>query len=91
MKTISASIAFFGFIAGIIAAWYWYKSTQIDVPDIRHIINGNVTINYVEWMEGSVRALRDVSELNEKAAIATAISVFANGAAAVLSTFLPRK
>ena len=87
MKIVSILTAFVGFAAGIFAAWYWYKSTQIAIPDVRRLSNGNVTIDYTEWMDSAVKAIRDGSDLNKQAAIATAISVLANGVAVILSTY----
>jgi len=73
MKFISGSLAVAGAITGLLAAWYWYRSSsvQIEPPGV----SGDPQITDTGWLVGTMGAIADAGALNATAARWTAASV----------------
>lgn len=73
-------------IAAAVAAWLWLQSTKVAVPN---------TLGVARWASSDAlseeneekRWANEISEKNRRAALATAVSVAAQGAAVLISIF----
>jgi hypothetical protein len=85
LSLLCAAVAF---VSGGIAAWYWYKSTQKNLPPVweKKADGGNV-FHAMQWIESLADITNKVSDLNRKAALWSAGSVFASALAAFLETW----
>lgn len=73
-------------IAAFVAAWLWYRSTQVLVPGSLGVVT--VDMDYEHGDETpEKRWANEVSEKNRRAALATAVSVAAQGVALIISMF----
>jgi len=85
MGKASAVVAFF---AGMIAAWYWFRSTRISIhPSKGKTESGQTTFVMMKWIDSVMETSSSVSELNARAAGWTAISVFASGLSTLLNSY----
>lgn len=71
---------------GIVAAFYWYKSSRIAI--IPPPISGDPNLEHLGWTSGTMQAFSISSNLNRIAAIWTAITVLLAGFSSLISTVL---
>ena len=84
MKTLALLFAFLGLITGLIAAWYWYRSSKVAIVPKRWIEGGRNVPSVVEWVPEAADAWEEVSRLNKWASRLTAVTAVLGA----LSTFL---
>jgi hypothetical protein len=75
MAKVSAGIAF---VTGLLAAWYWLRSTWVNIDASTYTKDGKVVFQMMKWIDSVMKTSSTVSALNAKAAAWTAVSVLAN-------------
>jgi hypothetical protein len=85
LKNLSLLFAILAVVTGLVAAWYWYKSTTAEIdPAIVKLDDGRDAFRLSTWIESITGTVKTASDFNRKAAIWTAVSVL-SGALATLS------
>ena len=77
MKNASFLFEIVAWIAGILAAWLWYKASTIPLPSYE-------TATVQAYEVGLYTGIQQASSLNAKAALLTAIAVFFSTVSGVL-------
>lgn len=91
MKLAGITLAFGALVTGLVAAWYWYQSSRIQVEPIwpegglGPVEPGERMDAEAGWIGGTLAANSKSAELNAKAAIWTACSVLLAGLSSILS------
>lgn len=91
MKMLGIWLAILAGITGVIAACYWYRSSQVPIdpmwPDgpIGLVEPGETEASQNGWIAGMLQANTRVAELNAKAALWTAGTVLLAAAASIFS------
>ncbi|WP_439559836.1 hypothetical protein [Roseinatronobacter sp.] len=70
----------FAVLAAFVAAWLWYQSTKVPIPKTLGV-GGWVEDDALERDNAEKRWARETGEKNRRAALVTAFSVGAQGAA----------
>jgi hypothetical protein len=86
---LQLAFALIAIATGLIAAWYWFGSTRVNIDPATSEHDGGRTFHFMKWVESVMGASKSASELNRKAALWTAISVLAGGLSAVFGAWLP--
>jgi len=82
---MSAFFAGAGFLAGIVASWYWFKSTKVSIdPSKTKSQSGQEAFVLMRWIDSVMTTSATASQLNAKAAGWTAVSVFCSGLSGLL-------
>jgi hypothetical protein len=90
MKCAAVIAALVAFATGIAAAWFWLKSSQVDVKPMWPggegglVEPGETDASQDGWIGGTLQAFTDSAKLNSTAARLTAISVFFSALASIL-------
>lgn len=90
---VSLILSLLSAVAGLVAAWLWWKSSQAspmptwatgDRPDPMNepVIK---TLAQDGWIAGAVQSIVESSKWNKRAAIATAIAILLGAAASVVA------
>lgn len=105
MKCVSIALALTALVTGLIAAWYWHRSTKI-VPDPGWHMPGQpggftrkgyprvpqpADSDAVDraWNVATMEAITDASDLSKVAALWTAASAVLSAASCVIGTLAP--
>jgi hypothetical protein len=85
VKAASFVLAIFGFAAGMVAAWYWLRSTRVQATPPWAQFGGieRPGGDPEGWIVGLLQAAKESAALNKVAAIWTAASVIFNSLAAL--------
>jgi len=90
MKALSIALAGLAGISGLIAAWRWYRSSQIPIdpgwqlPGTGGLIEPTDEASQaIGWAMATINAFNEASGLNRKAALWTAASVLLSAASAI--------
>lgn len=74
--------------SGLVAAWYWYKSTTAKIdPGIRKMDDGRDAFRVMAWVESVMNTAATASDFNRKAALWTAASVLLAAISAILGAW----
>ncbi|WP_247570115.1 hypothetical protein ACQZ3V_01950 [Ralstonia pseudosolanacearum] len=87
-KCIALWLAIGGLVFGLIAAWYWFRSTRVPIDPL----NGNPNaimpvepaVERLAWLAAQFRANQEVGRLNTIAASLTAVAVVLSTASSVV-------
>jgi hypothetical protein len=91
MKVGGIVTAVAALIAGLIAAWYWYRSSKVQIEPMWPqgpmglVEPGEVEASQGGWIGGTLLAFSASADLNSKAALWTAGSVVLAAISSVLS------
>ncbi len=85
MKTVSLVLAGLGLAAGLASAWFWYRSsrTSFNIAFVSMITSGSP----VPTARDIEAYLREVGDLNAKAAVFGGIGVLLSTLAGIAATF----
>lgn len=87
-RDIALGFAMGGLVFGLVAAWYWYRSTRVaidplnDDPDA--IMPVVPELEQLAWLAAQFRANQEVGRLNTIAATLTAVAVVFSTASSVI-------
>jgi hypothetical protein len=88
MKYLPPLFALVAFVTGVLAAWYWYMSTEENiVPVWEKGDKGQDVMRFVKWVTSVNDTSIAVAKLNRKAALWTAASVLATGLTALFAAW----
>lgn len=86
-KCIALWLAIGGLIFGLIAAWYWLRSTRVPIDPLNGDPNAIMPVmpelGQSAWLAAQLRANQEVGRLNTIAASLTAIAVVLSAASSV--------
>jgi hypothetical protein len=77
-------LSFISGATGLVAAWYWFRSALVSIDPSTTEHEGTVTWHVQKWVNSVMASSKSVAQLNQRAAIWTAVSV---GAAAIASVW----
>jgi hypothetical protein len=76
MRLAAFILAALSLITGLVAAWYWYKSSLVRVePRIDHRTGGAMPGPVRRWLGGTIASVENSAALNKKASLWTAATV----------------
>lgn len=84
-------LALSALVTGLLAAFYWYKSSNIEVDPGWTPTNPEPVIQEhrdAAWRTATLRAMTESAKLNKKASLWTALSVALSGASAVIGPWV---
>ena len=92
MTVTTRGVAFWlavgGLVFGLIAAWYWFKSTRVPIDPLNGDPNAIMPVvpelEQLTWLAAQFRANQEVGRLNTIAASLTAIAVVFSTASSVV-------
>lgn len=83
MKLIGIVFAVISSVAGLIAAYYWYRATKIGISPAWELVpsreSETVEKNIMGWVTGNMIAFTSSGKLNKYAALWTAVAVATGG------------
>jgi predicted negative regulator of RcsB-dependent stress response len=82
MKVIAFLLAVVSFATGLLAAWYWYRSSQVAVKQTNKEAKSYDSIT-LGLLRRAIEAYQEVATLNKKAALWTITTVVLTAASAV--------
>jgi hypothetical protein len=88
MKAITLLLAFGALAAGLVAAWYWYRSTLVPLEQTIKEAK-SVEFATLGLVRGAMDAYQKVAALNSKAALWTALTAVLSAASAVFGACQP--
>lgn len=83
-KCIAASLAVVGAVTGMLAAWYWFKSSRVPTQPSWPTEPGDAQASQMGRMAGMMNASTKAAKLNAIAAGWTAVSVLLNVASTLV-------
>ena len=84
MKCVSLFFAIFALISGLIAAWYWYRSSIVHIEPSWSMEPVIDDLKHSGWITAIMKSASDAAYLNKRAAQWTALSVVLGGASSVV-------
>lgn len=87
IKNLSIVFEIFAFISGMVASFFWYKSTKIQIDPGPGVSSGDSYLNHMSWTVGTMKAFSETSRLNKTASLWTALTVFLSAVSAFLQFF----
>jgi hypothetical protein len=75
MKWASVGLAALATVTGLVAAYYWYRASKIQIEPTWLTEPGDNQLSQMGWMAGMMRAFMESAGLNKHAAFWTAFSV----------------
>jgi hypothetical protein len=76
MKWASVGLALLATVAGLVAAFYWYRSSKVGITPIWGGLEPvNPLFSQMGWMAGLMQTFAESADLNKRAALWTAVSV----------------
>jgi hypothetical protein len=70
------TLAISALLTGLLAAWYWYKSSAVKVaPKADGRFGGGMATAPAPWLAGAMDAFTEAARLNKNASLWTAASV----------------
>jgi hypothetical protein len=91
MKCVSIGLAVGALATGLIAAWFWYRSSIVQPDPGWSVANPEPVIpelRQMAWNTAILAANTKSSDLNKTAALWTALSVALSGAASILGSLV---
>jgi len=91
MKFAGIATAVAALISGLIAAWYWYRSSKVQIEpmwpqgSMGLVEPGDAEASQGGWIGGTLMAFSVSADLNSKAALWTAVSVVLAAISSILS------
>lgn len=73
-----------GALTGLLAAWYWFKSSKVTPQPSWQTEPGDAQASQMGRMAGMMNASTEVAKLNKIAALLTAVSVLLCAASAIV-------
>ena len=89
MKWISIVLGVVGFFFGLIAAYYWYKSSTIDVIPAWRTEPADTLQSEIGWNAATMNAITESARLNKRASLWTAGSVVLTAASSFVALWTP--
>lgn len=87
-RDVALGLAAGSLIFGLIAAWYWLRSTRVPIDPLDGNPNAIMPVvpelDRLTWLAAQLRANREVGRLNAIAASLTAIAVVLSTASSVI-------
>jgi len=74
----------FAFATGLLAAWYWFRSTWVSIDPSTYSKDGQAVFQIMKWIDSVMKSHSTAARLNAWAAFWTAISVLANAVSSLL-------
>jgi hypothetical protein len=89
LRIFSIFLAIIALVSGLIAAWYWYKSSKVPIdPGWSGPTEPVVPEQQqMDWTVAILKATREVADLNKTAALWTALSVAFAAASTIVGAF----
>ena len=88
MKSVGLVFSVLGAICGFVAAYYWYKASEVELTPAWELeLRGDREKNVMGWVTGTMIAFRSAGLLNKRAALWTAAAVALTTISSVLLTF----
>jgi hypothetical protein len=87
MKWVYLGLVGLSFVTGIVAAFYWYRSSRIEIKAAWEVEPGDEQLSQAGWIGGTLEAFTASASLNAKAALWTASSVAFAALSAVAGSF----
>jgi hypothetical protein len=89
MKLMSFSFALLALVTGLIAAYYWYKASKVEIVPLWQKLHIMEPIGGGDshWIVGILEAVGESCSLNKIAAVWTASSVFLSAVSAVIGSW----
>jgi hypothetical protein len=78
MKWLSVLLACLGAVTGIVAAYYWYRSSQVSINPVWLTESGDPHASQSGWLAATMGAFSESARLNKIAASWTAAAVVLN-------------
>lgn len=75
MNFLKVGFAIATFITGSVAAWYWYKASQVEVDFGTEPESGDPMLTRMRWEGATMDAIKISSGLNKTAACWTMVTV----------------
>jgi len=76
MRLVAFVLAALSLVTGLVAAWYWYKSSIVSVePRIDRGPRGGMPGVVRAWLGGTIASVESSAALNKKASVWTAATV----------------
>lgn len=95
MKCIGVAFAVLAGITGLVAAWCWHQSSQVQIDpgwgppgSGRGFEPSDEADQAMSWAVATIKAFGDASDLNKKAALWTAASVLLSALSAIIGNWL---
>jgi hypothetical protein len=89
MKIASMALAIGSLVTGLVAAWYWYKSSIVKVvPKADGRFGGGMATATAPWLSGAMVAFAEGARLNKNAALWTAASVVLAALSSITGTLI---
>jgi len=89
MKITSMALAICALFAGLLAAWYWYKSSVVKlVPKTDGRFGGGMATAPAPWVAGAIDAFAEAARLNKNASLWTAATVVLAALSSVAGTLI---
>jgi hypothetical protein len=85
MKVASLIVAAISLLTGLASAWYWWKSSKIEVDPKWFVQPGEVEAVQMGWTAALLAAGLEAAKLNKSAAIYAGLSIGAGTIANFLS------
>jgi hypothetical protein len=89
MKCVSIALAVGALVSGLIAAFYWYKSSNVDIDPgwtVEHPEPVVPELKQMGWNSAMMNAITTSATLNKTAALWTALSVALGGASTIVGS-----
>ena len=80
-------LAIVGLICGLIAAYYWYRSSKVDIDTPLGIESVEQLTSQMGWIAKTRLDLHEAGRLNKIAALWTAASVVCGGLSSILGSY----
>jgi hypothetical protein len=86
LSIVSILLSIMGMVSGLIASFYWFSASRIEVTPIGGAQSGDSAINTMSWVVGNMDAFTRSGSLNKWASMWTAVAVLLSTLASVCST-----
>jgi hypothetical protein len=86
MTVASIIFALAALAFGLVAAWYWYESSQVELRPTWDTEPGDALLSQMGWMAGAMTAMTESARLNKLAALWTAGSVVLGAASIIVGS-----
>lgn len=87
MKSFCIILAVITLLAGLKAAWEWYKASKVTIVPDWSVEPGDSQLSEMGWLAATMKAINTSSDLNKTAAIWTALAVCLGAISGFVSIF----
>lgn len=87
MKVSALLLALAGLGCGLMASYYWFKSSKVRIDIGPETEPGEVVFSQLRWQAATVKAIVEMSRLNKVATVWTAIAIVFSGVSGVFGNW----